>query len=97
MNILAVLVLAPILAWFVSSRKAVYGVVAGVFFLTLPPIVHGVLLDDQLDERSLGNTISFFFVNYVGLAIALGIAALVMRRRHPSPSTTGVMTAPITR
>ena len=93
MNILATIVIAPVLAWFVSNRKVVYGVLAAVFFLALAPTAHAVLLDEQLDKRSMSNTLGFFFVNYVGLGIAIGIAALVLRKRH-RPTAASAAIAP---
>ena len=81
MNMIATLVLALLAALLVPNRRIVLAVTAGVWLIGLPPTVHAVLLQDQLEIRSWGNTISFFVVNDVALALSVGLAVLVHRRR----------------
>lgn len=82
MNMIACIVLAPILGWFVPSRRVVWGVLTSVFALLMAPTAHAVLLVDQIDKVSMGNTLSFFAVNYVALVICLAGADWLWRRRH---------------
>lgn len=85
MNMLACIVLAPILGFFVPSRRVVWGVLTTVFALLMAPTAHWVLLENQIDIASLGNTLSFFAVNYVALIICLAGADWLWRRRHSGP------------
>ncbi|MEZ5407725.1 MAG: hypothetical protein R2761_06855 [Acidimicrobiales bacterium] len=82
MNIAACIILAPLLGWFVPSRRIVWGVLSAVFALLLAPTTHAVLLDDQIDKASMGNTLSYFAVNYVALVVCLAGADWLWRRRH---------------
>lgn len=82
MNMIACIVLAPILGWFVPSRRVVWGVLTTVFAVLMAPTAHAVLLVDQIDKVSMGNTLSFFAVNYVALIICLAGADWLWRRRH---------------
>lgn len=82
MNMAVCIVLAPLLGWFVPSRRVVWAVLSVVFALLMAPTVHVVLLEDQVDKASMGNTLSFFAVNYVALAICLAGADWLWRRRH---------------
>ncbi len=82
MNMIACIVLAPVLGWFVPSRRVVWGVLTSVFALLMAPTAHAVLLVDQIDKVSMANTLSFFAVNYVALVICLAGADWLWRRRH---------------
>lgn len=82
MNIAAAIVLAPLLGWFVPNRRIVWVALSTVFALLMAPTAHFVLLEDQVDKASMGNTLSFFAVNYVGLIVCLAGADWLWRRRH---------------
>ena len=81
MNLIAVLILAPILGLLVGNRRVVFLALTVVWAVLLAPTAHMVLLEDEVDKRSMTNTVSFFAVSYLGLAVGLGIAYLVHRRR----------------
>ncbi len=81
MNLIATIALAVVLALTVKSRRTTFTIVTVVWAIALVPTAHWVLLVDQVDKRSMGNTVSFFVVNYLALALALGAAQLLYRRR----------------
>ncbi len=81
MNLIAMIVLAPTLGWFVPNRRHLYAALAAVWVLILPFQTHNVLLGEQADEP-LANTLAYFAMNYTILAAGLGIATLIHRRRH---------------
>ncbi len=85
MNLIAMVVLAPTLAWFIPNRRNVYSALAAVWFLILPFQPHIVLLGEQSDEP-LSNTLAYFGVNYTILIAGLGIATLIHARRHRVPN-----------
>ena len=81
MNLIVTLVVAIVLGLVLSNLRTAMLVVTVVWAVLLPPVANQILLDEQLDKRSMGNTVSFFVVNYVGLAIALGVVYLIHRAR----------------
>ncbi len=81
MNLIAIVILAPTLGWFVPNRRHLYIALAAVWLLIMPFQTHNVLLGEQADEP-LANTLAYFAVNYTILAAGIGIATLVHRRRH---------------
>lgn len=86
---IAMLVLAPTLGFFVGNRRVVNGVLVGVWAALMAfPQTHAVLLDDQLDKRSYGNTAGYFVVNYITLAAAVGLAAWIAARRARSAAAS---------
>lgn len=90
MNLLAGIILAPILGWFVANRRILFGVLTAVWAIGLAPTAHLVLRHDN-PSGSMADTISFFVVSYLGLAISLGLAHLVSRRRHRTPALAGTV------
>jgi hypothetical protein len=93
MNLIAVVILAPVLAWTVHSRRFVLIALAAVWAATLAPTAHYVLREDA-PNGSLLDTLSFFALSYLGLAVAAGIAWLVhgqrarQRKARPLGSST---------
>jgi choline-glycine betaine transporter len=83
MNLIAIVILAPTLGWFVPNRRHLYIALAAAWLLILPFQTHNVLLGEQADEP-LANTLAYFAMNYTILAAGIGIATLVHRRRHPA-------------
>ena len=83
MNLIAMVILAPTLGWFVPNRRHLYTALAAIWFLILPFQSHNVLLGEQADEP-LANTLAYFAINYAILAAGLGIATLIHRRRRNS-------------
>ncbi len=86
MNLLVGLVLAPILGWLVPSRRILFGILTAVWAVGLAPTAHLVLRHGNPDG-SLADTISFFVISYLGLALSIGLAHLVHRRRHRNRPT----------
>ena len=84
MNLIAIVILAPTLGWFVPNRRHLYIALAAVWLLILPFQTHNILLGEQADEP-LANTVAYFAMNYTILAAGIGIATPVHRRRHPAP------------
>jgi hypothetical protein len=83
MNLLAGLVLAPILALVIRNRRTLFGILTAVWAIGLAPTAHVVLRRGN-PTGSMPDTLSFFVVSYIGLALSLGLAYLVNRRRHPT-------------
>ncbi len=81
MNLVAMVILAPMFGWFVANRHHVYLALSAIWFLILPFQTHVVLMGEQAGDP-LTNTLLYFFLNYVILAGGIGIAAMVHRRRH---------------
>ena len=93
MNLIAIVILAPTLGWFVPNRRHLYIALAAAWLLILPLQTHNVLLGEQADEP-LANTIAYFAVNYTIIAAGIGIATLVHRRRHPARIVPTEVSAP---
>ena len=87
MNLIAMIVLAPTLGWFVPNRRHLYTALAAIWVLVLPFQTHNVLLGEQADEP-LANTLAYFAMNYTILAAGIGIATLVHGRRHAARLTS---------
>lgn len=90
MNLVACLVLAPILGFVIASRRTVFTVLTVIWAIGIAPTAHLVLRHDN-PSGSMADTLSFFVVNYLGLALSLGLAHLVNRRRHRAPVTAGAI------
>lgn len=88
MNLIACIILAPILGFTARSRRMALAIMVAVFALTLAPTAHMVLLQDQVEQRSWANTMSFFAVNYVVLIVAAAGADWIWRRRHQTARTS---------
>lgn len=86
MNLIACVVLAPILGLFIPSRRIVGVVLVAAWACILAPEAHEVLLVQQVDKRSMWNTLTFFAVNYVILVVAVAAADWIWRRRHTRKS-----------
>lgn len=82
MNLIAMIVLAPTLGYFVADRRRTYAVLVAVWAAILMFQTHLVLLVDQLDDASYSNTAGYFVINYVFLAAGIGIATWLHRRRR---------------
>ena len=61
--------------------------------LILPFQTHNVLLGEQADEP-LANTLAYFGINYAILAVGLGIATLIHRRRHSATDSSAAAPSP---
>ena len=83
MAIIAVVVLTPLLGFFVPRRIVALAVLVGVWAIIFPFQSHDVLRGtggDLPDE--LGGTVAYFAVNYAALGIAVFTTNWISRRRH---------------
>lgn len=89
MNLIAMILLAPALGWFVADRRRVHAALVAVWFLILPFQTNEVLLGEQSDEP-LANTLGYFGMNYVILGLGLVLATFIHRRRHAATGLPAV-------
>lgn len=92
MNLIAMVVLAPTLGYFVTDRRRTFTALVAVWATILMFQTHLVLLVEQKDIASYSNTAGYFALNYVFLAAGIGVVLLIQRRRGrsdvvASPST----------
>ncbi|CAN5543588.1 hypothetical protein BH10ACT1_BH10ACT1_18150 [soil metagenome] len=87
---LALLLLAPILGFTVADRRTTFAVLGAAWAVLMVPQTHAVLLVDQLHDRSYGNTIGYFAINYLTLVLAVGLAGWLNARRQRARKTSAV-------